>query len=278
MIRAHLKYSIEETDKNLKIFWNRSTHYYRDARNANKQITEDRELMARSLLPDARVIDIASGSGENSRFIGNRIYFGIDISFLGLQMAKDYSNARLIHGDVYHLPVRDESFSNMICTHSIEHFLYVEGALGEMWRVLKTSGVLILLFPNFGDCFFRLPPSMKKKKILTKLNYVFRQFIRKFLLLVGLKKISFPVITDPDILEFEFESDNDLTYAASAQELRNYFTMKGASKTELNFYKPTFKSPFLENFKTNVGSIIRMIYYSIPLFKYQRCGILVVTK
>ena len=254
--------------------------YYREARAVNETITENRELLVKSLIPDETVLDIACGSGENSKFIGTRNYLGFDISTIGLKMARDYKNAILFQADVSDIPLRDSGFSNIICTHSLEHFTRVERAFGEIWRVLAKGGVLVLVHPNYGDYFFLIPPSLKRKGLGVKMKYIAEQVLRLAYLVLGFRKYSFPVISNPDILDpdTKFESDNDLTYPASSREIMNYFKAMGAREISLNYYKPVFKRPLLKHLKTNLGSILRTAYYSIPLFKYQPCGLIVVKK
>ena len=265
---------------NLNNFWNRDVEYYKQARDMNKQMTSDRKSLMDSLVPDQPVLDISSGTAENSMFVGGRNYFAMDISFLALKMAKEYGNVFVTQADAYDLPIKEEAFYNIICTNSVEHFIFVEKAFKEMWRVLKKGGVLALIFPNYGDYFFRLPPSMESKGATLKFKYFAKQLSRKLVLILGIKKFMFPIIYNPDVLspKVGYKQDNDITYPPSAHEISNYFKLCGAKNIKLNFYRFVFKKPVFKNLKTNLARIIRAIYYWIPLFKYQHCGFIIIRK
>ena len=274
------KSNIDRLQNGLRKFWNTDSSYHKEARAVNQAITREREFVVRNLIPDKPVLDVACGSGENSKFIENRRYFGFDISLIGLKMAKDYPDSALFQADISHIPFGDNCFNNVICTYSLEHFIFVERALNEMWRVIDKGGILSLVYPNYGDYFFMVPPSLKKKPVFKRLNYLAKQFFRKIASSVGLTRYCFPIITNPDILDpgVRFESDNDTTFSPSTLELKNFFESLGAEEIQTNYYRPVFKKPWLKYFKTNLGSIMRSVYFAIPFFKYQHCGLIVVKK
>lgn len=55
-------------------------------------------------------------------------------------------------GDLYHLPIHDNSIETLLLIEVIEHLSNPEKALGEVGRVLKPNGKVIIVFPN--DKFF----------------------------------------------------------------------------------------------------------------------------
>jgi SAM-dependent methyltransferase len=53
--------------------------------------------------------------------------------------------------DLTNLPFDDESYDVMICSHVLEHVPDDRKALGEMWRVLKPGGQLLVMVPEALD-------------------------------------------------------------------------------------------------------------------------------
>ncbi len=62
-------------------------------------------------LPSARILDCGCGTGANLVMLGEygRSY-GFDISWDGLQFARDYGQAAIAHASITHIPFRDASF------------------------------------------------------------------------------------------------------------------------------------------------------------------------
>lgn len=54
---------------------------------------------------------------------------------------------QLIQGDVGQLPLKDETFDLIYCFSVFEHIPFLNGALKELSRVLKRSGVLLIGVP-----------------------------------------------------------------------------------------------------------------------------------
>lgn len=61
-----------------------------------------------------------------------------------------------IVADVQHLPVRDEVFGSVVCSHVIEHVNDVSLAVNEMKRVLNKSGTVMFFLPDDTSVFWRM--------------------------------------------------------------------------------------------------------------------------
>lgn len=113
---------------------------------------------ARTLLkqkPDAqKILDVACGGGFFLREVhgisrGAVGCTGIDISSRALEIArKEYPSGKYAVAVAEALPFQKESFDAITCLGSLEHFLNVGQAVGEMKRIARKSGIFYILVPN----------------------------------------------------------------------------------------------------------------------------------
>lgn len=101
---------------------------------------------------DHTVLEVGSGSGAVCSTIPSDSVFALDIDLRMTQFAHQFSpGARYICGDGNLLPFCDHTFNHVFC-----HFLLLwlpdpEHVLGEMRRVLKPGGWLLLMAePDYG--------------------------------------------------------------------------------------------------------------------------------
>lgn len=98
------------------------------------------------------VLDVACGTGEwLAHFLeeGARAVAGIDLSERAIQACCLRLPGGEFHcGPAEALPFATASFDIVTCMGSLEHFLDKPAALGEMCRVLKPGGCIVLLVPN----------------------------------------------------------------------------------------------------------------------------------
>ena len=80
-----------------------------------------------------KILDVGSGGSSYHRFFPNRITVDIDPG-----------RKPSIVADVHDLPFADNEFSIVLCTEVLEHTKDPRLAVGEMMRVLKKGGILIL--------------------------------------------------------------------------------------------------------------------------------------
>ena len=110
-----------------------------------------RQLLDRvAIAPDARVLDIACGSGIVARTVARRLgpagrVIGLDASPAMLAAARRASEAERLaiewrEGDAQELPFADASFDLVLCQHGLQFFPNRARALAEMHRVLAPGG------------------------------------------------------------------------------------------------------------------------------------------
>ena len=92
---------------------------------------------------DGAVLDVGSRDGGLRRYLPERVrYQGIDI-------APEFASEHvLIHDISAGLPFPDATFDTAFCIEVLEHVPNPWGTLGEIRRVLRPGGVLILSVPN----------------------------------------------------------------------------------------------------------------------------------
>ena len=103
-----------------------------------------------------RVLDLGCGTGSLASQLAGLKVIGADIDQGSL--ARNPSGARVC-AQSHKLPFPDESFSLVMCHHSLEHFGRIEETLGEIRRVLKAAGHLFVSVPDgmsFSDRLYRL--------------------------------------------------------------------------------------------------------------------------
>ncbi len=95
------------------------------------------------------VADIGCGS---SRIIGAlpRGSVGVDVLLRKLRYARRFG-VPLVQGSGFALPFADESFSCVLCSQVIEHVPKESPILGELIRILKPGGRLVLGTPDYAN-------------------------------------------------------------------------------------------------------------------------------
>ena len=104
--------------------------------------------------PGDRVIDVGSGPGLLARSLAEAVgpkgrVLGLDVSEALVRMAvrrcADLPWAELREGDTRALEAPDGSFDAAVCTQVLEYVPEVDVALGELFRVLRPGGRLLLV-------------------------------------------------------------------------------------------------------------------------------------
>jgi len=110
----------------------------------------ERVLAMTARLPAGRVLDIPAGAGqvtEAMRAQGHEVV-PADIN---------EHDASFVHADMTRrLPFEDQSFDIVICLEGIEHVQRPHDLLGELLRVCKVGGQVILSTPNVSNMFSRV--------------------------------------------------------------------------------------------------------------------------
>lgn len=116
--------------------------------------------------PGERILDLACGAGANLtgmiKSLGaDGLLTGIDYSAGMLKQAarrkkkKRWHNVELVLANAATLPFQSGAFDRVICTYALKVIPPYREALDEIWRVLRTGGVLVVLDGKLGTGFTR---------------------------------------------------------------------------------------------------------------------------
>ncbi len=101
-------------------------------------------------LNDKCVLDVGCGKGRFARVLGEQFpaaeIWGLDISEEMLSFVPPCVKTRA--GSMTELPFADAKFDCVYATESLEHAVEIERAVGEMCRVLKPGGRLVIIDKN----------------------------------------------------------------------------------------------------------------------------------
>jgi dolichol-phosphate mannosyltransferase len=104
-------------------------------------------LRASAPAAGSRVLDVGCGSSRIIQDLPEAV--GLDVLLPKLRFLRP-RHGPLVQGSVFSLPFRDETFDTVICSEVIEHIPDVPEVLGEMTRVLRSVGTLIVGTPDYG--------------------------------------------------------------------------------------------------------------------------------
>jgi 2-polyprenyl-3-methyl-5-hydroxy-6-metoxy-1,4-benzoquinol methylase len=102
--------------------------------------------------PGNTILDVGCGSGALAKILSSNGHTvdGITISAEEYTIAKQFVNTIYLHnletglpGNLLHL-----QYDYVICSHVLEHIVYPEKLLKDIYRVLKPGGFLVVALPN----------------------------------------------------------------------------------------------------------------------------------
>ncbi len=109
------------------------------------------------LVPGARLLEVASGSGGPSLYLARKFgcrVTGVDINEEGLAAARKAAEEGNVAGAEYRfadmdtrLPFDNDSFDALMCIDSMNHFRNRRGVLEEWRRILKPGGRILFTDP-----------------------------------------------------------------------------------------------------------------------------------
>jgi SAM-dependent methyltransferase len=118
------------------------------------------------------VLEVGCGHGHHLHYGENEYetYVGVDIEHKFLRTLKSrFPGTPLINGDIYSMPLRDNSVDCVLSVYCFEHLRKLPSCLAEIRRVLKHSGSLLIGLPAEGGLLYRVgrnitsKPYMKRK-------------------------------------------------------------------------------------------------------------------
>lgn len=156
-----------EAKRRLDCFWDSNRDYYEQARAANPEASPERRRLLSYLEGGERVLDLGSGSCENSLWLPEGCeYVGFDVSTAALLMADELDRPGLrVRGDGEALPFADGSFDAVLSTWALEHFHNPPRTFLEAARVTRPGGLLLFVGSSW-DLPYEMPPSLDPKRRL----------------------------------------------------------------------------------------------------------------
>lgn len=124
-----------------------------------------RKLFSRFVTPQMVVLDVGCGDGAHyGEWLATlaRAYYGLDISDAALQVARQHNIRAQCHDLQSSFPFPDETFDTVLCIGVLEHVLNPSYTLGEIRRVLKSTGYAILSVPNIAHLSNRIRLALGK--------------------------------------------------------------------------------------------------------------------
>lgn len=125
---------------------------------------ERQKILSRLLEPNGSLLDIGCWDGSFSQYINESRYVGVDINLEPLKQAKR-KRVEVVLASCDYLPFKGESFDACSMIEVIEHIYFPSHAVGEVHRILKLNGKLILATPNFANVADRIGMLMGKHSI-----------------------------------------------------------------------------------------------------------------
>lgn len=171
-------------------------------------------------------------------------YTGTDVTAAAVEAnRRDLPAARWEVASTYALPFEDGTFDVCLASFVLEHLVYPERGLLELLRVVKRSGRLVLLFPDFVakkrlnsqalglSVSERVAEKLRRGRVL---DAAVSLYDSRFRLPKALREMPrrvgpFPVNTRPLCLSHRdvFRSDIDAVYIASKREVAGWATRLG---------------------------------------------------
>lgn len=257
----------DSIDTNLKKFYSSSQNYLeRLKRHDKKTFVSYIELCKAEIVRGSAILDCGCGVGTSSYLLA-RCGFkvtAIDISPLFISEAKkmygNQQNLRFFIEDTTNMSFSSCTFDAVCSFDLLEHVIDVKDVLGEMGRVTKVGGTLIIFMPNHIDPLQHLKACIRWRKrdkykpweAKSRIE-AFWQFVRSTFLIivkaVGInKKIYYlqPVLLDDkDVCGEDF----DATWLTNWFDVKNILEKMGFS----------IREPYYQNFEDRILCILRWL-------------------
>ncbi len=112
-----------------------------------------RAALDRAGAPRGRVLDVGCGAGTNLNLLadwdpGSQIH-GIDLERTALRYCRADRATPVVQADMVRLPFHAEAFDLILALDAIEHVADDDAALGELLRICRPGGAILLTVPAF---------------------------------------------------------------------------------------------------------------------------------
>ena len=121
-------------------------------------------------LKDKKILDIGCYDGTFLSLIKNRNnnFFGIEASDFGFKKSseREINVKQFFFNDKDHIPFQDNSFNIVVAGEIIEHIYDTDFFLKEIYRILKSNGLLLISTPNIASLGRRIFLLLGKNPII----------------------------------------------------------------------------------------------------------------
>lgn len=235
------------TDRYVKKGINRQERGMKDT-----YLTNYVNLVKKYVKPKSKILDIGCGAGLSSKMLSETYEVtGVDHSKPFIEYAKSrFKNITFKYEDARKLSFKDGSFDASMACGFIEHIEEVDVVLGEMVRVVRKNGLMILVSPSWFSPFRAIRGIIRPKGYETmgrnRLQMI--GWLAKSVYYTVQKQINPKYIfRNPDIeSEKLVGNDIDMVYIANQYDLKNAFEKRKCKVLNLNADTFKFSSiPFL---------------------------------
>ena len=98
-----------------------------------------------ALPPEARVLDLACGTGALCDDLGRAGYVAVGVDRSAGMLSAAYTTAPLVRGDALQLPFPTGAFDGVVCGFALRNFVELNAVLTECARILRRGGRLAAL-------------------------------------------------------------------------------------------------------------------------------------
>jgi ubiquinone/menaquinone biosynthesis C-methylase UbiE len=118
--------------------------------------------------PIARVLEVGCGTGQMTNFLGlvpTRTVIGIDMSMPSLTLGQRFkekfglANVHFVQGNIFAMPVREESVDVLICSGVLHHTPDSRGGFERLLTLVKPRGKILI---GLYNTFARIPTGLRK--------------------------------------------------------------------------------------------------------------------
>ena len=167
-------------------------NYFNEESERKQRFQKKIELIGNNIPRSGKVLDIGCAAGfflKVMKDIGYETY-GLDISSAAYEYIKNYCDIKIFKGDIFEAKYKNNFFDIISLWDVLEHLINPELVLEEIYRILKSQGILVIETLNIDSWNLKL---LKNRWPLFSHDYHLFYFNTKFLINL-LNKIGFTVI------------------------------------------------------------------------------------